>query len=161
MKKTKIAAYTGSIVMASAFAVAGFASASVRAEDADTKTPQDVVKIDEKNFPDPEFRKYVSDNYDGDMNGVLDETEISNVESIYVEETFIESFKGIEHFPNLLTFHYDANYGILVELDLSKNTKLQYFSCSGGKLSSLDLSHNRDLSFVYCPGNVLERLILG
>ena len=161
MKISKIAAYTGSVILASAFAVAGWTSASVRADEDTAKNPQADVAIDEANFPDPEFRKYVSEAFDPDKNGVLSENEISEVLSIYIEGPIVNSFKGIEYFPNLVAIDYKVKYGILEELDVSKNTKLQYLSCANGKLSSLDLSHNPELAYLFCPNNVLSSLVLG
>ncbi|MBP5604044.1 MAG: hypothetical protein J6X60_00660, partial [Ruminiclostridium sp.] len=63
------------------------------------------IDINETNFPDANFRTYVSDNIDGidgsSKDGKLSETEISKVEEIDISSKSIGNLKGIEYFTNL------------------------------------------------------------
>ena len=80
------------------------------------------VAINEMNFPDENFRAYVSDNRDTDDDGYLSDEEISDATYIYVSNKNIESLKGIEYFYNLKRLSCYDNQ--LTTLDLSKNTAL-------------------------------------
>jgi len=42
------------------------------------------VSIDASNFPDENFRAYISDNFDSDGDGVLSDEEIAGAEVIYL-----------------------------------------------------------------------------
>ena len=48
----------------------------------------------------------------------------------------------------------------LTELDLSKNTALDYLDCSDNQLTELDLGENTALTTLYCGGNQLTELDL-
>ncbi|MBR4813449.1 MAG: PASTA domain-containing protein [Lachnospiraceae bacterium] len=132
-----------------------------------TTTPASVengeVKIDEAHFPDPLFRKFVSQNLDWDSNGVLDTSEIEFVESIRVdgaydgpEEKKIKSLKGVEYFTELVSL--SCSWNALTELDVSRNVKLVNLDCSVNQLGSLDLSHNPKLVTVDCRHNKIKSL---
>lgn len=56
------------------------------------------IKINETNFPDENFRKYVSDNCDTDKNGSLSDDEIAAVKEINVYTKNKSDMKGIEYF---------------------------------------------------------------
>ena len=158
MKKTKIAAYTGSIVLASAFAVAGWTSASVRAEVEDSETPQDVVKIDEKNFPDKIFREYVSETFDTNGDGELSKKEIEAARMVEVPDLSVTSLKGIEFFTNMDYLNAYTTNGSLTELDVSKNVNLVTLDCSGHLLTSLDVSHNPNLESLNISMNYIDKI---
>jgi hypothetical protein len=55
----------------------------------------DGVEINATNFPDANFRSYVSDNFDKDKNGFLSNEEISSVSSIFVYFNNISDLTGI------------------------------------------------------------------
>ena len=86
---------------------------SVFAEDAAADAPvmeffEPVVKgegvaVDAAKFPDEGFRKYVSDNIDGNSDGVLSQTEIEGVTEIKVSCLLYicSDLKGVEYFINL------------------------------------------------------------
>ena len=92
---------------------------------AGTGTAEEVA-IDERNFPDEVFRRYVSENCDTDGNGSLSESEISGCTEIDVGLMRIESLEGIRYFTSLTYLAcYNNN---LSSLDVSKNTSLTYSS---------------------------------
>ena len=100
------------------------------------------VAINETNFPDALFREKVAE-YDKNNDGVLSDTEISNIRSISINGDSskggdVTNLKGIEYFTSL--------------------TRLQ---CGHNKISKLDVSKNTALTELYCPNNELTELDLG
>ena len=124
--------------------------------------------IDENSFPDENFRQYVLDHFDNDEDGTLSSEEIEAVTEIEVCTDDIVSLKGIEYFSELshlnccgTAYHngyYYAGNGLLSELDVSKNTKLEVLSCTHNQLQSLDVSHNSNLVYLHCGSNFLTEL---
>lgn len=98
------------------------------------------VAVNEVNFPDPAFRKYISDNIDRDGNLLLSADEISSVKSVSVSGMKISSLEGIEYFTGLTSLICMDNS--LKELDVSSNKELTALSASGNMLSEIDLSRN-------------------
>ncbi|MBR6850403.1 MAG: DUF4214 domain-containing protein, partial [Lachnospiraceae bacterium] len=68
--------------------------------------------------------------------------------------------KGIEFFGNLTFLNFPSENGMLTELDVSKNTKLEYLNCEGHLLTSLDVTHNPKLTSLMCGRNYIESLDL-
>ena len=139
------------------------------------------VEINNKNFPDAEFRTYVKDNFDTNKDNILDDNEAGNVTVIPVNFTYsitsddygkisitqsnssfaeeISDFTGIKYFVNLETFSCQDN-NLDEELDLSKNTELKALFCNNTKIQELDLSKNEKLLYLDCSNNQLQELNL-
>ena len=134
------------------------------------------LPINEKNFPDPNFRNYIK-TYKAGGRDVLTVEEQRKVESIEVKGWNISSLKGIEAFPNLKELNCEnnsiqkldlrqnpmlrkliCNTNQLTQLDLSKNPKIYHLICSGNQLKQLDVSHLKDLVTLDCSHNDLEQL---
>ncbi len=144
--------------------------------------------INEKNFPDYYFRRWLSQQ-DYGKDWVITQTErlnISEIDLTAISELtgdYIESLKGIENFSNLKTLWFmmipvtslDLSNNIdledliywapITELDVSNNRNLKNLSCLGYKetgecLTSLDLSKNGNLTTLYCNSNDLNWLDL-
>ena len=98
------------------------------------------VAINETNFPDPAFRRYVSDSIDTNGNLLLSANEIKAVKSVSVSGMKIESLAGIEYFTEITSLICQNN--LLTELDISSNKALTALSASGNMLSEIDLSRN-------------------
>lgn len=116
------------------------------------------VKINEKTFPDGQFRAFVEENCDSNRDGKLSDAEIAAVKEILCYSRHIQSLKGIEIFTELKTLSCAANR--LTELDVSKNTKLTSLTCGGNMLTSLDLSRNTDLRSLAMEANKIETIDL-
>ena len=113
------------------------------------------VKINETNFPDEYFLKYVRDNCDRSYDGILTDAEIADVKAIRVNS--VSNLKGIEFFTALEYLECDlANQ--LTALDVSKNTKLKVLNCSNNRLTALDISKNTALEGLNCSNNRLTAL---
>ncbi|MBE6852570.1 MAG: hypothetical protein E7505_03745 [Ruminococcus sp.] len=137
------------------------------------------VKINETNFPDGVFRKYIDENFDKTDDDTLTGDEIAEITTIQVKGMGIAALIGIEHFPLLETLECENNLltGIDVskntnlsdfkfgrnkikEIDLSKNTRLYRLSCASNMLTELDLSNNKSIIFLNCSSNTLTHLDL-
>ena len=135
------------------------------------------IAIDETNFPDQNFRNYVSANCDRDGDGTLSESEIAARTEFYLYNREIYSLKGIEYFTSLqyldcsrnklTTLDFSSNTALtslscysnyLTSLDVSGNTALTSLSCNSNQLTSLDVSGNTALTTLYCGGNYLTSL---
>ena len=134
------------------------------------------LPINEKNFPDPNFRDYIK-TYKAGGRDVLTVEERSKVEIININKKDISSLKGIEAFPNLKELNCGnnsiqkldlrqnpelekliCNKNQLTQLDLSKNPKIYHLICSENQLEQLDVSHLESLVTLDCSHNDLERL---
>ena len=119
-------------------------------------TPEDVVVIDETNFPDDVFRAYVSEYFDTDGSGSLDRAEIDDSTTVILYESGLTSLKGLEYLTELTYLDCESNQ--LTELNLSSNPKLVFLNCAYNQLTSLDVSNNAELVRLYCHVNKLESL---
>ena len=123
------------------------------------KLPQ--IEINEQNFPDELFRKWLSRQEYG-KDGILTEEEIAGVTFMnlfpqnLIAVGHIKSLKGIENFTAVTKIVCSMNE--LTELDLSKNTALTWLECYGNHLTKLDLSKNTELTILDCSGNELTAL---
>ena len=113
------------------------------------------VVINETNFPDENFRSYLtSGSYGSD--GLLTDEEIAKITGLYVDFKNIKSLKGIEFFTALTYLYCDKNQ--LTSLDVSKNTALTSLRCSSNQLTTLDVSKNTKLTKLECDYNQLTTL---
>ena len=114
------------------------------------------VAINATNFPDENFRNYVSNNCDTNNDGTLSDTEIARIRSIHVYGEGITSLKGIEYFTALTLLDCESNQ--LTTLDVSRNTALTTLRCSYNQLTTLDVSRNTALTVLYCYNSQLAML---
>ena len=113
------------------------------------------VAIDPTNFPDANFRTYVS-TFDTDNDDRLTTAELAAVKSMRLIRRSIGDLKGIEHFTALTKLLCQNNQ--LTSLDVSKNTALEELDCGDNQLTSLDVSANTALKQLYCMNNPLTAL---
>lgn len=127
----------------------------------------DELLIDEEHFPDKTLREYISKKYDKDKDGILSDEEANSVTDIgFVPDSFggppeidldeITDFKGIEYFPNLVNLSCMKYSGKTV--DVSNNTKLEYFGIQSGNLESIDISNNTNLWYLGVIGTKVKVL---
>lgn len=114
--------------------------------DPDNKQVEKVL-IDKVTFPDDNFRKYVTENVDSNLDGELSASELSKVKTINVQSCQISSLEGINYFEQL------------TELDCSDN-RLSKLEISNDCLTSLNVSNNPYLSVLNCCNNQLESLYI-
>ena len=115
------------------------------------------IAINEENFPDKNFRKWLAAQSYGKDN-MLTPAEIAGVKEIKVADMEIASLKGIEYFTALTKLYCDNNK--LESLDLSNNTALVILNCKENQITALDVSKNTALTTLYCYNNKLESLDL-
>jgi Leucine-rich repeat (LRR) protein len=134
------------------------------------------LPINEKNFPDDNFREYIK-TYKAGGSNVLTVEQQKNVKTIEINNKGVSDLKGIEAFPNLKELNCGnnsirkldlrqnpelekliCNTNQLTQLDLSKNPKIYHLICSWNQLEQLDVSHLKDLVTLDCSHNDLEQL---
>ncbi len=121
-----------------------------------TQARADGVEINAANFPDENFRDYVSKQFDTDGDGSLSADEISAAVEINVYFKDIASLEGVGYFTSLNILQCCGNQ--LKNLDVSKNIKLTFLECSSNQLKSLDVSKNIELTSLVCAYQSLTSL---
>ncbi len=132
-----------------------------------TSNDQSGIPVNADNFPDENFRAYISKNIDTDGDGVLSDLEIRSVWRIWLEETRegisvglgITDLTGIVFFTELTDLICDNNKNIRLP-DLSKNTKLEHLSMQSCNLTEIDVSSITGLKYIYLAHNSLKALDL-
>ena len=127
---------------------------------ADAAVPEGYIAINEKNFPDENFRDYVARLWDANHDNRFSPSEITAAKSIQCDNLFggqpIKSLKGIEYFTEISEL--SCVYNNLTEIDLSNNKKLSYINCHHNKLEKLDVSGLPLLETFYCGHNALPSI---
>ena len=122
------------------------------------------VEINNTNFPDPEFQKYVKDNIDtanttsGQKDGKLSKAERDAVTEINIDNQNCTDLTGIAYFTNLTMLNCGNNK--LTGLDMSGNPALEQLLCYENNLESLNVTKNKKLSKLKCQHNGLKELNL-
>lgn len=123
---------------------------------ADAAVPEGYIAINEKNFPDKNFRDYVAMDSDADHDNCFSPREIANAKGILCDNKEISNLKGIEFFTEI--WKLDCYYNNLKTIDLSHNKKLSYLNCHHNKLEELDVSGLPLLKTFYCGHNALSSI---
>ncbi len=119
--------------------------------------PSSMLKINEENFPDKAFREYISNTFDYDCDGILSDEEVANVQEIDISfEWEIQSVKGIECFPNLITLYCDETN--IDKLDVRNNPALESLDCGKTEITEINVSQNPALKHLYCYGTNIDKL---
>ena len=132
--------------------------ASAQADPVDSE----VVEINDTNFPDPDFQKYVNDKIDtvdttsGKKDGKLSQAERDAVTKISITNTNCTDLTGIAYFANLTELN--CSYNQLTTLDVSKNAKLSILECYNNGMEELNLGDITNLSWLLCAENNLTEL---
>ncbi len=103
------------------------------------------IEINEENFPDENFRKYLLERIE---DKTMSADRRLSITSIDCRNRNISDLTGIEYFPNLRNLYCLLNN--LESLDVSKNVKLEILDCRYNRLSNLDCSNNPYLRELYC-----------
>ena len=127
---------------------------------ADAAVPEGYIAINEKNFPDENFRDYVAEEWDKNHDKYFSPSEIAAAKWITCDNLWdgqpIKSLKGIEYFTEI--WELTCVYNDLTEIDLSHNKKLEYLNCHHNKLEKLDVSGLPLLETFYCGHNALPSI---
>lgn len=118
----------------------------------------DATYINEDNFPDENFRNYVSSNFDSNNDKFLTVDERYEATAINVDGKSISSLQGIELFTNLTKL--ECNNNKLQTLDVRNNKSLKELYCSQNKLTELNVKNNQKLIVLSCFDNQLTELDL-
>ena len=123
---------------------------------ADAAVPEGYIAINEKNFPDENFRDYVAGEWDKNQDKYFSPSEIANAKWISCDNKEISNLKGIEFFTNIWLL--ECYYNNLTTIDLSNNKKLSYINCHHNQLKELDVSGLPLLKTFYCGHNELQSI---
>lgn len=132
--------------------------ASAQADPVDSE----VVEINDTNFPDADFQKYVNDKIDtvdmtsGKKDGKLSKAERDAVTKISITNTNCTDLTGIAYFANLTELNCYHNK--LTTLDVSKNAKLSALRCYNNGMVELNLGDITHLTLLQCEDNNLTEL---
>lgn len=118
-------------------------------------TYADGIAIDEGNFPDENFRKYLKDNFDENGDGYFSQDEIDSITFMTISNG-VKSLDGINYFTSMTSL--DCSNNQLTSLDVSKNPNLTTLKCFGNRLTALDVSKNLNLLSLDCFTNQLTEL---
>ena len=123
---------------------------------ADAAVPEGYIAINEKNFPDENFRDYVAREWDKNQDKYFSPSEIANAKWISCDNKEISNLKGIEFFTNIWLL--ECYYNNLTTIDLSHNKNLLYINCHHNQLNELDVSGLPLLETFYCGHNALPSI---
>ena len=118
------------------------------------------LAVNERNFPDLQFRTYVSENFDTDGTGYLNAAEIAAATEINDQDNDYASLQGIEYLTELNTIVLDKATS-LTSLDLRANTGLLSVNLECGSLSELYVDGLTYLQYLYVSNCALTELDLG
>ena len=104
----------------------------------------DSIEINEKNFPDKNFRLAISDQYDKDGDG---KANIDDITTLTVEGA--SSLKGIEKLTNLKSININTEFNSYTEINLSGCKNLdQVEIMPSSKTITLDLSSSKEIKYM-------------
>ena len=149
MKKISLLSVVSMLVLAASVAL------GITVLPANTVKADGDIQIDETNFPDENFRKWLESQTYG-TDGILTEDEIASVTEIRVQEKNITDLTGIGNFKALKILYCYSNK--LTSLDVSNNTKLTTLGCTSNKLTSLNINNVPELRWLNCDFNQLTSL---
>ena len=117
------------------------------------------VYIDEKTFPDANFRQcLIGEGYGCQCTSLnqryLTFEDIEGITTLDIPDKDITSLTGIQFFTALEEL--DCSYNQLTALDVSKNTKLIMLYCNNNLLTALNVSKNTELEQLYCDENQIK-----
>ncbi len=110
------------------------------------------VALDEEQFPDENFRLFLSEEVDTDADGILSAKEQEKVTSLYLRERRITDLTGISCFKNLLLLDVSVNQ--LQSLAVEELAQLRGLYCRENQIEVLDLSCNEKLRQLECDDTV-------
>lgn len=115
------------------------------------------VEINEVNFPDEEFRGYVSDTYDTDADGVLSVKEIDAATRLNLEWSYVEDLAGIEKLTALKELNISCTY--ISEVDVTKNINLEVLDLKACyDIVNLNISNNKKLKYLDITQTLIDSL---
>ncbi len=128
-----------------------------------------IIDINETNFPDEIFRKFVADKYDIDKDGKFSEEELNKVTLIDCnpseyrdlginKEDYEEDWQYSDAIWDKKNALFEAGEGIKSLKGIEFFTALEELVCSYNQLSEIDLSSNTKLIKIYASHNKLTSI---
>lgn len=109
-------------------------------------------------IPDPNFEKALILNGldSGAVDGKVLTSNISNVTDLFISSKSISNLSGIQDFTSLVNLDVDNNQ--LTNIDVSKNTSLNFLSVGDNQITTLDVSNNTNLTDLYFHNNQVSSI---
>ncbi|WP_330683242.1 leucine-rich repeat domain-containing protein, partial [Peptacetobacter sp.] len=124
------------------------------------KDVTDGVVLNEENFPDENFRKYLSEEFNVQEGNIISAEKLNNTEKIDLnikyEKWLIKDLSGIKYFKNLKSL--DCSSHQIKDIDLSNNIELKELKCSNCFIKELNLNKNINLEHLECDDNTIENI---
>ena len=113
----------------------------------------DDIALDATNFPDAVFRAWLSENWDTNNDGTLNDAE-QNHTILTLQNKGVANLKGIELFQRVTQLNCAGNQ--LTELDLTQNRALTIIRCQNNHLQRLIVPDSPTLTKIFCQDNCLQ-----
>ena len=109
------------------------------------------------NIPDANFKaKIISLGYDSNLDNEIQNSEISDIGILELENSSIENLTGIEAFVNLNTLRCGGNQ--ITNLDVTNLSQLIILECDNNPITSLNINGLTNLTFLGCAGTLITEL---
>ena len=150
MKKRVLALITAAVMVLAMMPAMAFA-------ESDSSNAENLIAVNEENFPDENFREFIMDEYVYDEDDLYVSREyLADVSYLDLEYWNISDLTGIEYFKGLTEL--DCSDNDLIALDVSALINLEYLDCRNNQLISLNVDGLTELNDLYCDNNQLTKL---
>lgn len=153
MKKKRIIT-VGAMIVLGTLSIGMIVGVNAKADD----SAMESVAVDERVFPDENFRAYVAEYIDLNQNKILEENEIEACQFVNVYQKGIQSLEGIGVFSNLKSLNCGKNQ--LTQIDLSACQQLTFLDCAHNNIEKIYMQNNNKLESLICSNNQLTQLEL-
>lgn len=93
---------------------------------------------------------------DTNQNGEIEQSEVTQITHLFIDNLEISSLAGIEYFTNLIQLNCQGNF--ITTLDLRNNTHLIQLECYNNSLTTLDIRET-NVTWLYAFDNLISELL--
>ena len=115
----------------------------------------DGIEIEERSFPDENFRLYLA-SHDYGKDYIISDAEIKSITYMNIDSKNVVSLQGIEYFTALESLWLFGNS--INSLDVSKNASLTELYCNYNNLTKLNVTGCNALEILCCNRNKLTQI---
>jgi len=115
-----------------------------------------LIAVNAANFPDANFRAFITANFDNEKDGYLTCDQMLGIKVLNVSSQNIADLTGICYFVGLQEMFVQGNQ--LTTLNVSCLEHLKILDCSDNQLATLNVSGAVNLQYLFCQNNQLTTL---